>query len=308
MNEKSYLSAGEFYRQKFGERIIKIPLNLGLTCPNRDGTKGSGGCIFCSANGSGDFAGSPSLSVTEQFYQIKAVMDKKWKSGAYMPYFQAFTNTYAPTPFLRASFYEAASLPNVKALSIATRPDCLESGKIDLIKELNEKLYTCVELGLQTSNEKTGKFINRCFDNSCFKSAVKNLDGIDVIVHIILGLPGETKADMLASVRFAVECGVKGIKLQLLHVLKNTALGKIYEEKPFPLPTLEEYADLVVSCVEALPENVVVHRITGDGRGQDLIAPLYSKNKKLVLNTINREFIKRNTKQGNKYNCRKNTD
>ncbi|MCD7855925.1 MAG: TIGR01212 family radical SAM protein [Clostridiales bacterium] len=308
MYEKPYLSAGEFYKRKFGERIIKIPLNLGLTCPNRDGTRGSGGCIFCSAAGSGDFAGSPDLSITEQFYQIKAVMDKKWKSGAYMPYFQAFTNTYAPTAFLRSSFYEAASLPNVKALSIATRPDCLESDKIELIKELNEKLYTCVELGLQTSNEKTGRFINRCFDNSCFETAVKSLEGIDVIAHIILGLPGETKEDMLASVRFAVNCGVKGIKLQLLHVLKNTALGKIYEEKPFPLPTLEEYADLVVSCVEALPENVVVHRITGDGRGQDLIAPLYSKNKKLVINTINREFVKRNTKQGNKYNCRKTAD
>ncbi len=225
-----------------------------------------------------------------------------------MPYFQAFTNTYAPTAFLRSSFYEAASLPNVKALSIATRPDCLEYDKIDLIKELNEKLYTCVELWLQTSNEKTGKFINRCFDNECFEMAVKKLEGIDVIAHIILGLPGETKEDMLASVRFAVECGVKGIKLQLLHVLKNTALGKIYEETPFPLPTLEEYADLAVSCVEALPENIVVHRITGDGRGQDLIAPLYSKNKKLVLNTINREFIKRNTKQGNKCICRKNAD
>lgn len=304
MEEKPYFSANEFYRQKFGTRLIKIPINLGLTCPNRDGTKGIGGCIFCSAKGSGDFAGSPEASVTEQFYQIKNVMNKKWKDGVYMPYFQAFTNTYAPTAYLREKFYEAASLPGVKALSVATRPDCLEPDKISLIRELNEKLYTCVELGLQTSKEKTALFVNRCFDNQCFKTAVKNLRGIDVIAHIILGLPGETKEDMLSSVSFAAECGVKGIKLQLLHVLKNTQLGKIYEEEPFHLPTLEEYADLVVSCIEILPKDIVIHRITGDGKGQDLTAPLYSKNKKLVLNTITREFKTRNTFQGKKYNLK----
>ncbi|MCD7777540.1 MAG: TIGR01212 family radical SAM protein [Clostridiales bacterium] len=296
--EKRYLSANDFYREKFGEKVIKIALNGGFTCPNRDGSKGVGGCIFCSNAGSGDFAGNRNKSITEQFYEMKKIMDKKWHSSVYMAYFQAFTNTYAPVDVLREKFNEALNIPEVKALSIATRPDCLEDEKISLIKKLNEKAYTCVELGLQTSNEETARLINRCFDNACFKSAVERLRGIDVTAHIILGLPGETKADMLKSVKFAADCGIKGIKLQLLHVLKGTKLAEMYERKELKTLTLEEYVDFVVSCIEILPKNVVVHRITGDGKGADLIAPLYSKNKKRVLNAINREFIIRNTFQG----------
>ncbi|MCD8215413.1 MAG: TIGR01212 family radical SAM protein [Clostridiales bacterium] len=296
--EKRYYSANDFYREKFGERVIKIALNGGFTCPNRDGSKAVGGCIFCSPSGSGDFAGSRDKTITEQFYEMKEIMNKKWPDGVYMAYFQAFTNTYAPVSVLREKFNESLSLPEVKAISIATRPDCLESDKISLIKELNESVYTCAELGLQTSKEETALIINRCFDNSCFKKAVKDLEGIDVTAHIILGLPGETKEDMLKSVCFAADCGVKGIKLQLLHVLKGTKLAEMYERGEFKTLTLEEYADIVVSCIEILPEDIVIHRITGDGKGADLIAPLYSKNKKKVLNTINRELIKRNTYQG----------
>lgn len=299
--EKRYYSANEFYNNKFGKKLIKVGINGGFTCPNRDGAKSTGGCIFCSAYGSGDFTPQNDLSIEEQFYKMKAVMDKKWKNGIYMPYFQAFTNTYAPEKVLREKFFAAINLPEAAALSIATRPDCLEDDKIALIRELDSIKYTCVELGLQTSNEKTALLINRCFDNADFKDAVERLRGIDVIAHIILGLPGETKEDMLSSVRFAVSCGIKGIKLQLLHVLKNTRLADIYEKGDVRLPTLEEYVDLVVSCIEILPKDIVIHRITGDGKGSDLIAPLYSKNKKRVLNAINREFIIRDTCQGKKY-------
>lgn len=296
--EKRYYSANEFYREKFGKKLIKISIDAGFGCPNRDGSLSRGGCIFCSERGSGDFTAGREKSITDQFYEMKKIMDRKWKDGVYMPYFQAFTNTYAPVEVLRKKFFEAVSLPEAAALSIATRPDCLEDEKISLIRELNDIKYTCVELGLQTSNEKTALLINRCFDNSVFKSAVTRLGGIDVTAHIILGLPGETKSDMLSSVRFAADCGVKGIKLQLLHVLKNTALEDMYNRGEVRLPTLEEYVDLVVSCIEILPKDIVIHRITGDGKGSELVAPLYSKNKKAVLNAINREFLIRDTCQG----------
>ncbi len=301
--EKRYYSANEFFRNKFGKRVIKVALDGGFTCPNRDGTKGVGGCIFCSQSGSGDFAGSRLMSIREQFYKGKEVMDKKWSDGLYMAYFQAFTNTYAPVEHLRQLYMEALEIPEVCALSIATRPDCLEGDKIDLLAEMNGIKYTCVELGLQTSNEKTAKLINRCFDNDCFENSVKRLSdrGIDVIAHIILGLPGEDKEDMQRSVKFAVDCGIKGIKLQLLHVLKGTKLAEAYAAGEFECLDIYDYTDVVVGCIESLPPDVVVHRITGDGNGADLIAPLYSKNKKMVLNNINGEFVKRDTYQGRKW-------
>ncbi len=302
--EKPYYSANMFYRNKFNKKVIKVALNGGFTCPNRDGFKGAGGCIFCSAHGSGDFAGNPQKSITEQFYEGKAIMDKKWKNGVYMAYFQAFTNTYASVEVLKQKFTEALNIPEVAALSIATRPDCLEEEKIKLIESINAKKYTCVELGLQTSNPASAKYINRCFTNNDFKKAVSSLNKTDTVAHIILGLPGETKEDMLSSVKFAADCGVKGIKLQLLHVLKNTVLAQHYIQNRFQTLTLEQYTDAVVSCIEILPPHIVIHRITGDGAGAELIAPLYSKNKKLVLNTINKAFLQKNTWQG-KY-CRKN--
>lgn len=301
--EKRYLSANRFYREKFGTRVIKAALDGGFTCPNRDGTKGRGGCIFCSAKGSGDFAGDRNISITDQFYAVKKIMDRKWKDGQYMAYFQAFTNTYAPTEVLKEKFSEALAIPEVCALSIATRPDCLEEDKLSLISELNSRKYTCVELGLQTSNESTAKLINRCYKNEVFTKAVKELKSrnIDVIAHVILGLPHENREDMLNTVRFAVSCGIKGIKLQLLHVLKGTKLCEMYERGEFNTLSVEEYADIVADCIEALPPWVVVHRITGDGNGRELVAPLYSKNKKLVLNTINKVLLTRNSFQSKTY-------
>lgn len=290
----SYKMANEFFKEKFGCKIIKIPLNGGFTCPNRDGKKGFGGCVFCSEKGSGDFLCSNTTPITEQFKQMKEVMSKKWKNGKYMVYFQSFTNTYAPIEKLRELYYTAISFDDVVGISIGTRPDCINSEVIELLKELNEKVYVTVELGLQTSNEKSVKYINRCYENSEFENAMKMLNdaNIDVICHIIFGLPNETKEDMLNSVKYAVSNGIKGIKIQLLHILEGTALAEIYKTTPFKVLTLDEYCDLVVSAISILPDDVVVHRITGDGPKKILIEPKWSGNKKLVLNRLNKELLK----------------
>ena len=290
-----YITANEFFKNKFGCKIIKIPVNGGFTCPNRDGTKGMGGCIFCSEEGSGDFLCPSDMPIDRQFEKMKEVMNKKWKTGKYMIYFQSFTNTYAPVEYLRKLYFSALSLKDVVGLSIGTRPDCINKDIVALLKELSEKTYITVELGLQTSNEDSAVFINRCYKNEEFDKAVEmlNSEGIDVICHIIFGLPNETKEDMLGSVKYAVNRGVKGIKIQLLHILKNTKLADIYSKKPFKILTLDEYCDLVVSAVSILPENIVVHRITGDGPKKILIEPKWSGNKKLVLNTLNTQLHKR---------------
>lgn len=290
-----YITANEFFKNKFGCKIIKIPVNGGFTCPNRDGTKGMGGCIFCSEEGSGDFLCPSDMPIDRQFEKMKEVMNKKWKTGKYMIYFQSFTNTYAPVEYLRKLYFSALSLKDVVGLSIGTRPDCINKDIVALLKELSEKTYITVELGLQTSNEDSAVFINRCYKNEEFDKAVEmlNSEGIDVICHIIFGLPNETKEDMLGSVKYAVNRGIKGIKIQLLHILKNTKLADIYSKKPFKILTLDEYCDLVVSAVSILPENIVVHRITGDGPKKILIEPKWSGNKKLVLNTLNTQLHKR---------------
>lgn len=290
-----YITANEFFKNKFGCKIIKIPVNGGFTCPNRDGTKGMGGCIFCSEEGSGDFLCPSDMPIDRQFEKMKEVMNKKWKTGKYMIYFQSFTNTYAPVEYLRKLYFSALSLKDVVGLSIGTRPDCINKDIVALLKELSEKTYITVELGLQTSNEDSAVFINRCYKNEEFDKAVEmlNSEGIDVICHIIFGLPNETKEDMLGSVKYAVNRGIKGIKIQLLHILKNTKLADIYIKKPFKILTLDEYCDLVVSAVSILPENIVVHRITGDGPKKILIEPKWSGNKKLVLNTLNTQLHKR---------------
>lgn len=299
-NNKRYYSANEFFKNKFGCKIIKIPVDGGFTCPNRDGTVGTGGCIFCSEKGSGDFTESKWKTISEQFESMKQKLSKKWKSGKYIIYFQSFTNTYAPVHKLEKLYMEALSLENAAGLSIATRPDCITWETVDLLKSISEKSYVAVELGLQSSNEKTAAFINRCYKNDVFENAVKMLKsaGIDVICHIIFGLPGETKKDMMDSVCYAVKNNIDGIKLQLLHILKGTRLAEIYMDEPFKLLALDEYADLIISAVELLPPNIVVHRITGDGPKNILIGPLWSGDKKRVLNAINREFEKRNTYQG----------
>ncbi len=285
-----YYSFNRYLRERFGCKVYKISINGGFTCPNRDGTLGTRGCIFCSAGGSGDFAESPELSITQQIEKGKERVKNKIKSGKYIAYFQAFTNTYAPVETLRKKFTEAINHPDIVMLSVATRPDCLPEEVIELLKELNEIKPVCVELGLQTIHEKSAEYIRRGYKLECYDNAVKRLKsaGLEVVCHIILGLPGETKRDMLESVDYACKSGIDGIKLQLLHVLKSTDLAKDYENGKFKVLTMDEYLDILKSCLDIIPKNIVIHRLTGDGAKKDLIAPLWSADKKRVLNAVSR--------------------
>lgn len=285
-----YYSFNRYLRERFGCKVYKISINGGFTCPNRDGTLGTGGCIFCSAGGSGDFAESPELSITQQIENGKKRVRKKIKNGKYIAYFQAFTNTYAPVEILRKKFTEAIDHPDIVMISVATRPDCLPDEVIDLLKDLNEIKPVSVELGLQTIHEKSAEYIRRGYDLSCYDRAVSRLKaaGLNVVCHIILGLPGESKTDMLQSVDYACKSGIDGIKLQLLHVLRGTDLAKDYEAGKFETLSFEAYLDIIKSCVEIIPKNIVIHRLTGDGAKKDLIAPLWSADKKKVLNAISR--------------------
>lgn len=286
-----YTTLNSYLKEKFGCKVYKISLDCGFTCPNRDGTLGYGGCIFCSKGGSGDFAESHTLSVTEQIESGKEKVKNKIKSGKYIAYFQAFTNTYADVNTLEKIFSEAINHPDIVALSIATRPDCLEQKKVELLSRLNKIKPIFVELGLQTVNEKTAKYIRRGYTLDVYDDAVKRLheQGINVVTHIIIGLPYETKEDMLSSVKYVCKV-TDGIKLQLLHILKGTDLAKDYFEHKFEVLSLEEYTDIIAECVKIIPKNVVIHRLTGDGAKKDLIAPLWSADKKKVLNTINKRL------------------
>ena len=286
-----YTTLNSYLKEKFGCKVYKISLDCGFTCPNRDGTLGYGGCIFCSEGGSGDFAESRTLGVTEQIESGKERVKNKIKSGKYIAYFQAFTNTYADVNTLEKIFSEAINHPNIVALSIATRPDCLEQEKIKLLSRLNKIKPIFVELGLQTVNDKTAKYIRRGYNLDVYDDAVERLheQGINVVTHIIIGLPYETKEDMLSSVKYVCKV-TDGIKLQLLHILKGTDLAKDYFEHKFEVLSLEEYTDIIAECVKIIPENVVIHRLTGDGAKKDLIAPLWSADKKKVLNTINKRL------------------
>lgn len=285
-----YYSFNKYLRDTFGDKVYKISINAGFTCPNRDGTLGTRGCIFCSKGGSGDFAESSKLSVTEQIESGKKRVEKKIKSGKYIAYFQAFTNTYAPLEILREKFFEAINHPDIVALSIATRPDCLPNKVIELLSELNKIKPVFVELGLQTIHEKSAKYIRRGYELSVYDEAVKNLKniGVNIVTHVIIGLPNETKEDILKTVKYVCDIGTNGIKLQLLHVLKNTDLADEYEKGKFEVLTMEEYLDIIKSCVDIIPKDIVIHRLTGDGAKKDLIAPLWSADKKKVLNAINR--------------------
>lgn len=287
-----YLSANRYFRSIFGQKIIKLSIDGGFTCPNRDGTLSDKGCIFCSGRGSGDFAPSCLLSVTDQIEKMKAVMERKWGRGIYMAYFQAFTNTYAPIDVLRKKYFEALKCDGVKAVSVATRPDCLSDDVIGLLSELNGRVKLFVELGLQTANEKTAELINRCYKNEIYESAVKRLKrcGINVITHIIIGLPYETKSDWENTVDYAVACGTDGVKLQLLHILKGTELEKMYEKGEFRALEFDEYTEAICGCIKRLPKTVVVHRMTGDGARKYLIAPMWSTDKKRVLNAIDKRL------------------
>ncbi len=297
-------TANKFYREKFGKKLIKLSIDGGFDCPNRDGTVGTGGCIFCSGRGSGDFA-ARGEDIEKQISNAGARLEEKWGSTdcEYMVYFQAFTNTYAPVEILRQKYYGALKAAGAKAISIATRPDCIDGDIIELLKEIAQKYYVTVELGLQTSNEKTASLINRCYKNDVYENAVKMLNnaGIDVITHIILGLPGETRQDMIKSVDFAVNAGTRGIKLQLLHILKGTRLAEMYGDKPFKIFEKDEYIDLVCDILERLPEDIVVHRMTGDAPKELMIEPWWSLDKRSVLNGISKQWRKRH-KDG-KQNC-----
>lgn len=286
-----YTTLNSYLKEKFGCKVYKISLDCGFTCPNRDGTLGYGGCIFCSEGGSGDFAESRALGVTEQIESGKEKVKNKIKSGKYIAYFQAFTNTYADVNTLEKIFSEAINHPDIVALSVATRPDCLEQEKVELLSRLNKIKPIFVELGLQTVNEKTAKYIRRGYTLDVYDDAVERLheQGINVVTHIIIGLPNETKEDMLSSVKYVCKV-TDGIKLQLLHILKDTDLAKDYFEHKFEVLSLKEYTDIIAECVKIIPENVVIHRLTGDGAKKDLIAPLWSADKKKVLNTINKRL------------------
>lgn len=297
--DKRYYSLDYYLKQTFGEKVYRLSLNGGMTCPNRDGTLGNRGCIFCSAGGSGDFAASAS-SITDQIAQAKERILAKTNCNKFIAYFQAFTNTYAPVLTLRQLFYEAIRQPEIVALSIATRCDCLSPEILDLLEELNQIKPVWVELGLQTIHEDTLTFIRSGFTLQQYEKAVYALHerGISVITHLILGLPGETKDAMRASVSYVASLPVDGIKLQLLHVLKGTDLGTLYQKEPFPLFTLEEYCSFVAECISLLPPDMVVHRLTGDGPRNLLLAPLWSTDKKRVLNTIQKQLKEADLWQG----------
>lgn len=285
-----YLSFNKYLKDKFGQKVYKISLDGGFTCPNRDGKAGTRGCIFCSKGGSGDFAESREMSITEQIESGKKKVEKKIKSGKYIAYFQAFTNTYAPVETLRQKYEEAINHPDIVALSIATRPDCLGDDVLKLLDEMNKIKPVFVELGLQTIHQKSAKYIRRGYDLSVYDKAVRDLKkiGVNVVVHVILGLPNESENDMLETVKYVCESGANGIKLQLLHVINGTDIAKDYEKGLFKTLEFDEYVNLIVKCVKIIPKDIVIHRLTGDGAKKDLIAPLWSADKKRVLNAINK--------------------
>ena len=299
-NGKPYCSLDYMLRERFGEKVYKVTLNGGMSCPNRDGTLGTRGCIFCSEGGSGDFAADVSLSVTEQIESQIALLSGKRPIQKYIAYFQAYTNTYAPVEYLRKIFKEAMSHPRIVALSVGTRPDCLGEEVLDLLEELNRIKPVWIELGLQTIHEKTAQYIRRGYRLSCFDQALENLRkrNIEVIVHTILGLPGESREEILETMRYLNKKDIQGIKLQLLHVLKGTDLAYDYLAGRFHVYEREEYLALLIECLENLDPEIVIHRITGDGPNDLLIAPLWASRKREVLNLLHHQMKEQNSYQG----------
>lgn len=302
-DEKRYYSLDYYLKQTYGEKLYKIALDGDMTCPNRDGTLGARGCIFCSAGGSGDFAGDRRTSITEQIEAGKAQSIRKHNGSSYIAYFQAYTNTYAPVSYLRSVFTEAINHPDIRILSIATRPDCLNDDVLALLAELNKKKPVWVELGLQTIHEETAQFIRRGYKLPVFEDALRKLRkiGITVIVHTILCLPGESREMMLDTIRYLNTQDIQGIKLQLLHILKHTDLADYYEKHPFHLPSREEYYELLGMCICNLRPDIVIHRLTGDGPRKLLVAPLWTGNKRQVLNGMQRYFKEQNIWQGKEF-------
>ncbi len=297
---KRYYTLDYFYKHKFHSKVFKVSLNGGFSCPNLDGTVGTGGCIYCSKLGSGEFAGNKKDDILKQFNEIKEKMHHKWKEARYIGYFQARTNTYAPLSELKEKYELIVKQPNVVGLSIATRPDSITEECLDYLEELATRTYLTVELGLQTIHESTSKLINRCHTLECFSNMVKELRKrkINVVVHIINGLPNETKEMMVETVQYLNQFDIQGIKIHMLSVLKNTPLETYYQIKPFHILTKDEYIDIVCTQLEYLNPNIVVNRITGDPKKDELITPNWLVKKFVVINDIDKEFIKRDTYQG----------
>jgi uncharacterized protein len=296
---KRYYTLDYYYKEKFHTKVAKISLDAGFTCPNIDGTKGLGGCIYCH-NGSSSLTAK--LSLKEQFLQEKSIMAKKWPQAKYILYFQAHSNTYAPVSTLKEIYETLLKEDNVIGLSIATRPDCINEECLDYLKDLNKRTFLQVELGLQTSNDETAKYINRCHTKDDFTIMVKKLREahINVIVHIINGLPNETELDMLNTIKYLNTLDIQGLKIHMLSIVKGTKLATIYQQKPFKLLTEKEYVDIVVKQLELLKPNIVIHRLTGDPIQKDLIAPLWLPKKINVLNDIDKLMVKLNIYQGQK--------
>ena len=297
---KRYLSLNYFLREKFGEKIFKISLDAGFSCPNRDGSISKGGCLFCSERGSGDFAGDRKFSIETQFKDIKNMMSNKWKNGKYIAYFQAYTNTYAPIEILREKYNEALKQENVVGIAIATRPDCLSEDVLELLNEMNKKVYVWIELGLQTVSDNTAKLINRGYTLEVFEKAVKDLRkrNIDIVVHTIFGLPKENKEDMLNTVSYVAKQDVQGIKFHLLHLMKDTPMVKLYEQGNLKFLSKEDYIELICESICMLPKNMVVHRLTGDSPRELLIGPMWSLKKWEILNEIDKTMEDNDYYQG----------
>lgn len=302
-NGKRYHSLNYFLRNKFNQKVFKISLDGGFSCPNRDGTISSGGCLFCSESGSGDYAGSRTLSIGKQFCDVKEMMNKKWKEGKYIAYFQAFTNTYAPVEELREKYNEAIKQEGVVALAIATRPDCLGDDVLDLLEEINKDVYVWVELGLQTVSDETARKINRGYKLEVYEEAIRKLKekNIDFVTHCIFGLPGETKEDMLKTVDYVAHTGAKGIKFHLLHLMKNTPMVKLYERGELEFMSQDDYIDLICKAVSIIPEDMIVHRLTGDSPRDLLIGPMWSLKKWEILNAIDKALVDNGIYQGKEF-------
>ena len=303
MDNKRYHTWNYHLQQKFGGKVSKVAIDGGFTCPNLDGTKGRGGCIYCSSRGSGDFAGSPLDTPVVQFEQGKEKLKGKWPKARYLPYFQAHSNTYAPVESLRKKFEPLLSLPDVVGLCVATRADCLPSPVLDYLEELSHRTYLVVELGLQSVFDQTGARINRCHTFQEFLMGFEELNrrGIQVCVHLINGLPGETREMMVESAKTLSQLQLHSLKIHLLYVLRGTALGEEYERHPFPLLSREEYIQIVCDQLEVLPPTLVIQRLTGDGVPEDLLGPMWSTKKLVVLNEIDKELVRRGSMQGSRY-------
>lgn len=300
---KRYYTLDYYYKKKYGTKVAKVSLNLGLSCPNKDGSKGYGGCIYCSKLGSGEYAGDPVEPIKKQFDTVKEMMINKWKDCKFIAYFQANTNTYGPLDFLIKNWEEVLTYKDVVGINISTRPDSITKECYDYLEKLNKKTDLVVELGLQTSKEETSKLINRCCTLKEFEDCVKELNkrNIKVLVHIINGLPYESKEDMINTIKYLNKFNIWGIKIHMLHILKDTALENLYNKEKFHVLTREEYVDIVCDQLELLKEDIVINRITGDPKIDDLIEPFWLTKKFCVLNEIDKEMKRRETYQGIKY-------